>query len=203
VAIIAWGSLIWCPRNLAIRSKWHPDGPCLPVEFARKSAGMRVTLVLVPGCQRSRTYWAVSSFDSINGAAENLKEREGSPDLKPIHAADPQLGARSLGEGKSPDREVSDAVLEWLNTHDVDAAVWTGLGPKAFNLTGSNPLTDQVVAFLRSLDHTAERYAREYVEFAPATINTPVRSAIEQGLGWKRRDLPESLFETGAPVEER
>ncbi|HDH27016.1 MAG TPA: hypothetical protein ENH00_12615 [Actinobacteria bacterium] len=121
--------------------------------------------------------------------------------MKPIHAAGLQFAARSLGGGTNPDPKVGEAVLEWLDTHDVDAAVWTELGPETFNPTGETPLTDQVVTFLRSLDRAAKHYAREYVEFAPVAVDTPVRKAIERELGWKRRDLPESLFETALPLE--
>lgn len=30
IAVIAWGSLIWCPGSLQIGSWWHKDGPVLP-----------------------------------------------------------------------------------------------------------------------------------------------------------------------------
>ncbi len=62
VAIIAWGSLIWDPRDLQIEGGWSEDGPSLPVEFARISNGERVTLVVFPGVTSQRTYWAFSKF---------------------------------------------------------------------------------------------------------------------------------------------
>lgn len=38
IAVIGWGSLIWCPKGLKIRDKWKNDGPKLPIEFARISS---------------------------------------------------------------------------------------------------------------------------------------------------------------------
>jgi len=47
IAVIAWGSLVWDPRDLDIEPEWREDGPLLPVEFARFSGRERLTLVLV------------------------------------------------------------------------------------------------------------------------------------------------------------
>ena len=37
IAILAWGSLIWQPKELAYNKTfgWQKDGPILPIEFAR------------------------------------------------------------------------------------------------------------------------------------------------------------------------
>ena len=201
IAVLGWGSLIWKPDGLAVRSKWHTDGPCLPVEFARKSSGMRVTLVLVPGYEHlSRAYWAVSAFGDIGTAAHNLMEREKCTSLKPIHVAD---AARwwSAGGGSGPRAEFGSEVSAWVAARDdVDAAIWTGLQPKVFKPKSTRvPLADQVVGFLRSLSPGYEGDAREYVQKAPASIDTPVRRAIEEELDWSRERLPSDLFEGMEP----
>lgn len=39
VGILGWGSLIWCPGGLRIRTRWHSDGPPLPgYEFSPQDA---------------------------------------------------------------------------------------------------------------------------------------------------------------------
>src|SRR5712691_7390037 len=82
IAILGWGSLIWCPGSLRIRTLWHSDGPSLPIEFARISSDRRVTLVIHPGAPDQMTYWALSEFDNVVAARENLRLREG-PRCKP------------------------------------------------------------------------------------------------------------------------
>lgn len=75
IAILGWGSLIWDRRFLAIDSAWRL-GPRLPVEFARKSQGGRVTLVLMQGYQASPVFWALSSHSDVRDACSNLQSRE-------------------------------------------------------------------------------------------------------------------------------
>lgn len=179
IAVIGWGSLIWCPRELALRSPWRADGPCLPVEFARKSRDGRVTLVLTQGSKTVRTYWALSWFDELDKAIENLRSREGTT-KKWIHSLSPRGG------------EECDTIAEWLEEmSDLDGAVWTALEP-TFPIEG---LEEFVVSYLNGLPEPWLTRSREYVEFAPRQIITPVREAIEDALGWKRMSLPPQLFD--------
>src|SRR5437870_1628490 len=78
IAVIGWGSLIWCPGCLRIKSRWHCDGPALPIEFARISGDKRLTLVIHPGSPEEttpdqRTYWALSELENLTAARKNLQ----------------------------------------------------------------------------------------------------------------------------------
>ena len=44
--VLAWGSLVWDPRELQTAAKFAPDGPLLPIEFCRISADGRLTLAI-------------------------------------------------------------------------------------------------------------------------------------------------------------
>ena len=44
--VLAWGSLVWDPRELKTAVKFTPDGPLLPIEFCRISADGRLTLAI-------------------------------------------------------------------------------------------------------------------------------------------------------------
>lgn len=178
IAVIGWGSLIWSPRQLDLRSLWHADGPCLPVEFARASADGRVTLVLMEGRKTVRTYWALSASNNLDEVIENLRSRERT-NVTEIHSFPKSTG------------EECDAVGDWLGERSgLDAAVWTGLAPTF----GTERLVQAVVAHLNGLTGPARSWAQEYVEFAPRQIITPVRNAIEYELGWRARQLPRHLF---------
>ena len=78
VAIIGWGSLIWCPGSLRMLGHWRPDGPRLPVEFARISGGARLTLVIFPDARPQPTFWALSQLSEHEETVENLWIREGA-----------------------------------------------------------------------------------------------------------------------------
>jgi len=207
IAILGWGSLIWCPRELALASKWHADGPCLPVEFARRSGGDRATLVIMPPkyeLSPSRVYWARSALNDKQEARANLREREGGPKLRFIHYAElPPDGKGRWGpnyQGGGPEDIVGQRIVDWLrsNDHGIGTAIWTGLPPKGFDLSDPNLTKEDVVRWLLHLQmHGDEsvRAAREYVEFAPSSIRTPIRGAIMGALKWSERDLPKGLFE--------
>lgn len=77
IAVIGWGSLIWCPGPLGIQTPWYRDGPSLPVEFARISKDCRLTLVIHPDSANQMTYWALSTFEDLEGTRANLRTREG------------------------------------------------------------------------------------------------------------------------------
>lgn len=47
IACLGWGSLIWNPGDLKIKTEdWFSGGPILPIEFVRISTDKRVTLVI-------------------------------------------------------------------------------------------------------------------------------------------------------------
>jgi len=83
IAIIAWGSLIHNPGNLNIipvdGHNWHYEGPFLPIEFKRISRDGRLTLVISPGAEMIKTFYAVTTYSNIQQAISTLAAREGCP----------------------------------------------------------------------------------------------------------------------------
>src|SRR5579883_2476077 len=123
IAVVGWGSLIWCPGSLRIKTKWRRDGPVLPIEFARISDGQRLTLVIHPGSPQQNTYWALSELDELDAARGNLKEREGCSSLSAIHYFRLNDSTPSLPSA------VKSALESWFPKHrdEIEAAIWTGL----------------------------------------------------------------------------
>jgi hypothetical protein len=122
VAVIAWGSLIWCPGDLRVRTRWWPDGPTLPIEFARISKDGRLTLVILPGSEDQGTYWAMSDFASFDEARRDLSEREGTK-ISDIH-----FSVKDQGNESKPSSDIGHRVRTWLAEREgLRAAVWTGL----------------------------------------------------------------------------
>ncbi|MCJ7616171.1 MAG: hypothetical protein MUO43_06495 [Desulfobacterales bacterium] len=79
IACLAWGSIVWEPKDLLIRQPWFNDGPLLPIEFCRQSQDGRITLVITPEKTPIRTLWALFSVDQIDAAIDSLRSREGIP----------------------------------------------------------------------------------------------------------------------------
>lgn len=122
IAIIGWGSLIWCPGTLEIKSAWHRDGPILPVEFARISKDGRLTLVIHPESAGQRTLWAAAVSEDMNAVRKSLQDREGTFSGS-IHSG---TAAGQFSDGVT--QTVRDAVAKWLAEHlEFQGCVWTGL----------------------------------------------------------------------------
>jgi hypothetical protein len=203
IAVIGWGSLIWCPGCLRIKSRWHSDGPALPIEFARISGDKRLTLVIHPGSREQptpdqRTYWALSEFDHVKDARKNLQAREGAKYLADIHS----VTIDGQEEGKvEPD--ISARIREWLTGRQgVLAAIWTGLPSNWPQQRKGKQFThEDAVMYLRELETERDQVkaaydrAREYITNAPSQVQTPIRKTMREERGWEDATLPEVLFE--------
>jgi hypothetical protein len=177
IACLGWGSLIWNPRNLPLQSHWHKDGPSLPVEFARKSADGRITLVIAPDSKVLRVLWAALDVSTVDEARQTLADREG---IRPENMGR-YMGAWS-SDRSSGHPEVA-TIGEWAIASGISGAVWTALPPKFSEVVGK-PSWNQVIRYLAQLTGDTKRLAEEYVRRAPSQIRTPYREKIERELGW-------------------
>jgi hypothetical protein len=216
VAIIAWGALIWYEGSLKIRSRWHFDGPLLPIEFARIFDDGLLTLVIQEGNPEVGTYWALSSLERLDAAIENVCVQEDDPPRESIHCL---LSNGEVYRGDGTNRIVSDTVLRkigaWLSRKPaLDAVVWTGLRPNwQEKRNGRSYSKEDAVRYLQELKEAAYRDpsnqealrrlqgAREYVCKAPSLVQTDVRRRIRDQLGWRDVNLPAELFEPKIELE--
>jgi len=195
IAVLGWGSLVWCPGSLRIRTRWRADGPMMPIEFARISQDGRLTLVIHPGSPDQTTYWAGSELRKMGEARKNLCERENSR-LDDIHYA---LRDGRVADGVS--REIALRVCEWMaRQSDIQGAVWTGLPSNWMEKRRRDFTPEDAVNYLLEMkacgDPDKARYirAREYVTNTPPLINTVVRQTLRTR-GWDDARLPTILFQ--------
>jgi len=193
IAVIGWGSLIWCPGSLRIRSRWHVDGPALPIEFARISSDGRLTLVIHPGRPDQDTYWAISQFEDIDEAIRDLARRERIDDLA-------KIGRLDAGEERSSDT-VRSRIADWLGQHpEVGSAIWTALKTNWTRKRQRPFSVEDALAYLSEVESkrdeadSALKRAREYVQNTPPQIQTEVRKQAAER-GWTDAPLASSLFE--------
>jgi hypothetical protein len=126
-AVLAWGSLVWDPRDLQTAAEFAPNGPLLPIEFCRISADGRLTLAIDETFGATcTTYSAPSALESLDAAIENLRLREGMPNAL-------EVGFVELSSGKQSDialqrhPEAVATIAAWATSNGYDAAIWTAL----------------------------------------------------------------------------
>lgn len=173
IACLAWGSLVWDSRDLALSSPWYEDGPNVPVEFARQSGGHRLTLVLGQLFQAAPSLWAWMDGEDLDRAIESLRRREGT--------ATRRIGVWRTEE-KAPD--LIPDLPAWAVAKGADSVIWTALPPKFQDEDGRVPSVDEALEYFRSLDQEYQQGAEEYVRKAPEQIRTPYRAEFERHLGW-------------------
>jgi hypothetical protein len=182
IACLGWGSLIWHQGNLPIVGDWQPDGPSLPLEFARQSTegtnADALTLVLVPGpYPLARSLWSYLDVKTPAEAREVLGTREKVPEKywkKSI----------ALWEESDKNEPANPAVASWARDRGLSAVVWTALPPKFQGENRRMPTLDEAVIYLRGLTGEPRERAERYVRKAPAQIDTPYRQRFVAEFEW-------------------
>lgn len=186
IAVIGWGSLIWCPGSLQISTRWYKSGPLLPIEFSRVSKDGRLTLVITKGAETVKTLWAFSSFDDIEKAASDLKKRE--------NTSEKNIG-KMIAESSDIQDENGSAIAEWLKEQQLDGAVWTALSSR--NSDESTTAMDEkgAVDYIRHLCKEQMQKAEEYVRNTPEQIETVIRKRLRLEFGWNNNTLSSEFIE--------
>jgi hypothetical protein len=181
IGCLTWGSLVWNPIDLPVRGDWHKDGPFLPIEFARISQHDRITLVVLydkPDYPACRSLWTLLDVKTTEEAAEALRSRE---DCKPNGISLWKKG------GPEPKDVIDGRIARWATRLELDAVVWTKLGPQW--MEGNRkvqrmPELEEVLAKLKDWGEPRGTYARLYLQMAPKQIDTPYRRAIFKEYGF-------------------
>lgn len=188
IACLAWGSLIWDPRELPIQRRWFDDGPFAPVEFIRQSKDGRITLVLDKDedTEPVRLLWARMTLSDVEKAMEALKERE--------RITGPDWASKiDHWETSATVPNLIPSLPAWAAAHGVDAVIWTNLGPQYkkpgdTRFTKERPPIECVLRYLQELTGPIRDVAEQYFRCTPPQIDTVYRRRIEATLGWIYRD---------------
>ena len=179
--MIGWGSLVWDPRELSVSSEFSLSGPILPIEFCRVSGNdkppRRLTLVIDDdnGVQ-CQTYVALSAFDDLEAAKENLRVREGLAHVNGIGFA--VKGGASSARAIEQHPKAVMAIEAWLAASDFDAVIWTALPNNFAERAGEAFSIEASIRFLEAQPEEHLPRALEYIRKAPVQVKTPVRAAI-------------------------
>jgi len=178
IAVLAWGSLVWDKRTLRIVGDWQPGGPVLPIEFSRISGDGRLTLVIDPqNGAPVTTLFARSEFENLNDAIANLRERENNPPTDRIGYVN-LVASTERDYSRRHHPAACDVINAWAQAHDWQAVIWTALIPN-FESNGRPSFSvSAAVAYVASLEGESKALALQYIQRAPAEVDTPVRRAI-------------------------
>jgi len=181
--VLAWGSLVWEPRDLKIASKFVANGPLLPIEFCRVSDDGRLTLAIDETVGAlCKTYSAPSALESLDAARDNLCEREGMADARAIGFVEPASDTQSEFAVQSHPQVVA-TIAAWAESLGYDAAIWTALtsnfdeggkGGEPFSVSAAL----QYLETLESEDPAKFAQALAYIRKAPPEVETPVREEV-------------------------
>jgi len=189
IAILGWGSLVWDPRNLEIdkskgRNGWFDDGPMLPIEFARISNDGRLTLVIVPGNKEVQTLYSISKFVELDHAILDLAVREG--------CGRNRIGffAKANHKFQSKFTDILTNIEYWISSkEEIEAVIWTDLPANFKDKIGLGMTVENAANYLKHLPLDVKARAELYIRRAPTVVQTPIREAIEQNLGWLKMHL--------------
>jgi hypothetical protein len=181
--VLAWGSLVWDPRDLRIAGKFMANGPLLPIEFCRVSDDGRLTLAIDETFGAlCKTYSAPSSLESLDAARDNLCQREGMADARAIGSVEPASNAQSDLPLESHPQVVA-TIAAWAESLGYDAAIWTALtsnfedwgkGGEPFSVSAAL----QYLETLEGEDPAKFVQALAYIRKAPPEVETPVRDEV-------------------------
>ena len=129
IYVLAWGSLIWNPRELNKDGQWQKGGPILPIELSRKSKRGNLSLVIDEknGAPVSVRY-CKSGCTSLADAVENLRVREEAPNSRNMGFVDFRAGDIAAASAKGHPNAV-EIIRAWGSGKGWDAVIWTALGP--------------------------------------------------------------------------
>lgn len=185
-AIIAWGSLIWNPKNLDYDKKfgWVYDGPNLPIEFYRISKEGNLSLVITENGTFNKTFYTLSNSNlSFEEACENLRIREGK-----CHKKNIGFYKAETDEFHSEDFKYKEEIRNWSKEKKIKNIIWTDL-PHKWNYENENGETininpNEKIEYLKKLSEEKKKIAEVYIRRTPLQIQTNFRKEIEAELNW-------------------
>ena len=181
--VLAWGSLVWDPRDLQTAGKFTANGPLLPIEFCRVSEDGRLTLAIDETFGAlCKTYSAPSSLESLDAARDDLCQREGMADAQAIGFVETASNRQSdLAMENHP--QVVATIAAWAESLGYGTAIWTALtsnfdewgkGGEPFSVSAAL----QYLETLEGEDPAKFAQALAYIRKAPPEVETPVREEV-------------------------
>lgn len=175
IAILGWGSLLWekHPEFDSHHDEWRLDGPVLPVEFSRVSGSRDGALTLVIDREHgtpTTVGWCLSKRTDLGDAIRDLRLRE--------ETSARNIDRMTLSDHSTEVEAPHTTIRDWAGQKDFDAVIWTGLSSNFSEETKQQFSVKAAISYLQDLDGVDKARAVEYIERAPAFVETPLRAAF-------------------------
>lgn len=142
-----------------------------------------MTLVIDPKAGEVQTLWVPLEVRTLEEAVGCLGLRE-----KIAYARRSEwvgrVTAKDRTQGSGAYSRVSGTIAVWMESHGLDAVVWTALPYRGPDGGATRPGFDRLLRHLESLEGEARVRAEEYIRRAPGSIRTAYRIQFEKRLGW-------------------
>jgi hypothetical protein len=181
--VLAWGPTVSDAGDLRVAAPFAAEGPLLPVEFCRVSADGRLTLAIDESFGAvCTTYAAPSAIESLDGAIDNLREREGLASADAIGFVEPASERQSEVAAERHPQALA-TIGAWVAAKGYDAAIWNGAQSNFGDWgKGGEPFSvSAALEYLEALERDdPETFADAlaYIRNAPAEVETPVRERV-------------------------
>jgi hypothetical protein len=186
IAVLAWGALLAQPGLLALQEAWQPDGPRLPLEFARIAGDGRLTLVIQPTSDTPlvAVAWARAAWMPLAAVVENLRDTErtvpGHIGALPTHPAQRTILPAPLIE----------EIARWRQAQRLEAVVWSQLPPNFVERTGLPLTPEHALVYLQQLPKGSRQAALTYIRQSVLAVSSPIGQAILAHFGVAEPDPP-------------
>jgi hypothetical protein len=150
IAILAWGSILWEPKNIKI-NKWKMTDFRLPINFARISdAGKgRITLVIDQKYgYETPVQYGIMKEQNLNDAINALKKRE-----RTIYK---NVGFINLKNNTFRTQTLSinpyiNLITSWAQKNQISGVIWTDLPSNWKDIRGTNFNIRDALNYLNNL----------------------------------------------------
>jgi cation transport regulator ChaC len=170
VAIIAWGSLIWEPRNLkSIITEWENANMTIPVEFTGVAKSRKNALTLVIDFENGTEvpfFYTISKVGFYESIIELAKRENMGNNIRNIGFVDFNKNIIH-----TRDKRTAEIFLNFAKEKNFDYVIWTDLEPKFKIISKKEFNFKNALDYLQNLKYNAKQEAIKYIENSPIETN--------------------------------
>ena len=196
IVVIAYGSLKYNLGKGACRleildNRFNPDGPLLPLEYARISGCFKnpperkLSLVIRRGAELQETYWSIMKAMNLEEALKNLARRETmtiNPSGKGVYFLNLKTLETNLSDSNK-DEMIKRILIEWAKEHlDIDIIIFSNWKSNFKKRNDSKCIPETAIEFLKKISPRELSLAKEYIE--KTNLDTFFSRAIKKDFDW-------------------